>query len=78
MTRLEWFNLQTVYIQNKFRANCNGNNSSSVFFEWWVEQDNKNGIMGAFGLSDNAEGWDFWYDIHTKMKECSKFIKVTE
>ena len=76
MTRLEWFDLQPKYVQDKFRANCNGNNSSSIFFEWWIKQDNKNGIMGAFGLNDNAEGWDFWYDIHNKMNEAYKFIRV--
>jgi hypothetical protein len=78
MTRLEWFDLQPKYVQDKFKANCNGNNSSNIFFEWWIKQDNKNGIMGAFGFIDNAEGWDFWYDIHSKMKEFSKFVKVNE
>jgi hypothetical protein len=34
--------------------------------------------MGAFYFGDAPEGFDFWYDIDTKMKEFSKFVKVTE
>jgi hypothetical protein len=78
MTRLEWFNLQPKCVQEVFKNNCNDHNTHSSHFDWWINRDNKCGIMGAFYFGDAPEGFDFWYDIDTKMKEFSKFVKVTE
>jgi hypothetical protein len=77
MTKLEWFDLQPKYIQDKIKDNCSVfNRTNNDFFDYWVNSKNNSGLMGAFAFSDTIEGWDFWYDIHVKMIKCSKFIKV--
>ena len=77
MTRLEWFDLQPKCIQEAFKNNCNNSNSNKNYFDWWIKQDNNsNGIMGAFAFDCSIEGWDFWLDIDTKMHEFSKYTKV--
>jgi hypothetical protein len=83
MTRLEWFNLQPKYIQDRFKENCSENNSDHTdFFDWWSGNNKQlkfnDGLMGAFTFKDSPEGHAFWYDIHTQAKEFTKYIKIID
>lgn len=70
MNRDEWFEKQSLSIQNCFIKNCIKANGKE-FFETWIlaHKPITEGILGAFIFSDTDEGFDFWKVINDKFSE---------
>lgn len=70
MTRKEWFNNQTLEVQEQFINNCDTLNPIK-FFDFWINDTTNytSGINGAFIFAMSKEGADYWGDINEKAKK---------
>lgn len=68
--RKEWFENQTLEIQEKFKTNCDVLNLCNDFFEYWISNKHiygANNIQGAFVWSKSPEGEVFWRELDDKL-----------